>query len=172
MKVERIVTKYFEQNCYLVIKDQFVLIVDPGSYFEKINSFIKVNNLVPQGILITHYHFDHIGALKELKKAYNIPVVDIKNKIKLEHFDFDVIETKGHSSDSVSFYFKNEKIIFTGDFLFKGDIGRYDFEDSREDEMKKSIKLIKTFDKDILVYPGHGESTTINDELLYNEYLR
>ena len=60
--------------------------------------------------------------------------------------------------------------MFTGDFLFKGTIGRTDLPTGNMDEMKKSIKLIKTY-PDCKIYPGHGESTTLNEEKKSNIYF-
>ena len=62
------------------------------------------------------------------------------------------------------FYFKKEKIIFTGDTLFKRGIGRYDFSYSSKKELKKSLEKILKLPDDTVVYPGHGEKTTIGEE--------
>lgn len=172
MKVDVLKLGYLEENCYFITKDDNTLIIDPGDEINKIINFINSNNLNVIGILITHHHFDHVGALSELKQKYNLKVVDINNKELLKPFDYEIIETKGHTSDSVSYYFKNDSVIFTGDFLFKEDIGRYDFENSSEEEMFKSLKEIKKINKDITIYPGHKDKTTLFHELKFNKYLR
>ena len=81
---------------------------------------------------MTHSHNDHIGALEPLKKLYNIPVYQYKNlneeNINLGDFNIDVIYTKGHKDDSITFYFKEDKVMFTGYFLFKNAIGRTNLE--------------------------------------------
>ena len=57
-------------------------------------------------------------------------------------FDFEIIKTNGHTMDCLTFYFRKEKIMFTGDFLFKGTIGRCDLLESDYSEMLKSLKKI------------------------------
>ena len=63
-----------------------------------------------------------------------------------------------------------DKVIFTGDFLFAGSIGRTDLGGSDVD-MKKSLEKIKKYDKDIVIYPGHGPSSTLDIEFKNNIYL-
>ena len=172
MKVDVIKLGFLEENCYFLTKENKTLIIDPGEDIDKILKFISYNNFNVIGILITHFHFDHIGALKELKEKYNVKVVSIKNKEVIKPFEYEIIETKGHTDDSVSYYFKKEGIIFTGDFLFKESIGRYDFDNSSEIDMYESLKKIKKLKEDLKIYPGHGEETTLFYELKYNEYLR
>lgn len=151
-----------QANCYIISNGINALVIDPGDEVNKIIEQLDGLNL--QSILITHYHFDHIGALDTLKDKYKINVIDYKNigqHIALGLFSFDVLDTKGHTDDSVSFYFKNENIMFTGDFLFKDGIGRTDFTNSNYDDMLKSIEVIKSYPDDITIYPGHGEATTL-----------
>ena len=61
--------------------------------------------------------------------------------------------------------------MFTGDFLFKETVGRTDLEYGNLNEMKESIKKIKKYDNDIVIYPGHGEKTTLGYEKENNEYF-
>ena len=83
---------------------------------------------------------------------------------KIDEFTFEVIEAPGHTPGSVCLYFKKEKIIFTGDTLFWGTIGRYDFSYSSKSDLKQSIEKLLNLPKDVVVYPGHGEETTIGEE--------
>ena len=87
-------------------------------------------------------------------------------------FSFEIIPTKGHKEDAVTYYFKDEKIMFVGDFIFKGTIGRCDLEGGNINDMMKSLKMIKTYDEEIMLYPGHGENTTLKEELENNPYMR
>ena len=171
MEVIRIPVGYLEANCYLVINNGNVLIVDPGSEFEKIDLKIKQLNLTPIGILVTHHHFDHIGALEQMKDKYKICVCDSSNRIKFDGFDYLILDTPGHTSDSVTFYFNKDFIMFTGDFLFKETIGRTDLETGNALKMKESIDKIKKYPSNTLIYPGHGDTTTLEDELKNNYYL-
>ncbi|MBQ9182050.1 MAG: MBL fold metallo-hydrolase [Bacilli bacterium] len=171
MKVIKIPVGLLQANCYLVINKDKILIVDPGSEFDKIQSKIKELNVKPIGILITHSHFDHIGALKQFEDLYNIPICNHKNRIEFDDFKFKIIDTEGHTSDSVTFYFYENSFMFTGDFLFKETIGRTDLETSDAEQMKKSIAKIKQLPIDTIIYPGHGENSTLEHELKNNFFL-
>lgn len=171
MDIKCIKTGYLEENCYIISKEDNCLVVDPGDDASKIIDEIGEKTVL--GVLITHYHFDHIGALDELKERYNVEVIDYKNRKNLiGNFNFEIIDTKGHKEDAVSYYFKEEKIMFVGDFIFEGTIGRCDLSGGNFEEMKKSLFNLKQLDKNIILYPGHGNKTTIERELLNNPYLR
>lgn len=174
MKIEKIEVGYLQTNCYILIKNNNCLIIDPGDDSDKI--IAKVGNLNVLGIIITHYHFDHVGALKDLLQKYNVSVYDINNleekEYKINDFLFDVIYTKGHHNTCITIYFKDEKKMFTGDFLFKKSIGRVDLETGDFNEMKKSLEKIKKYPNDVEIYPGHGEYSTLEYEFLNNIYLR
>ena len=166
-----VVNGYLEENCYIIHNNKYALIVDPGSEENKIIKCIEDNNLEVVGILITHYHFDHVGALDELKNKYKVNIVDYKNRInKIKNFEFEIIENYGHTLDSVSYYFKKDKVLFCGDFVFKDTIGNY--EEKNEYLMFDSLEKFKKLDKDIVVYPGHGEKTTVGYEIENNPFLR
>jgi glyoxylase-like metal-dependent hydrolase (beta-lactamase superfamily II) len=165
--IKTIKVGYLQTNCYILIKDNNALIIDPGDEAEKIKEATKDLNI--EAILITHHHFDHVGALEEFK---NIEIIDYKNKkTKTKSFEFEIIETKGHTEDSISFYFEKEKIMFVGDFVFEGSIGRTDLETGNMEEMEKSIQKLKTYPKDIELYPGHGNKTTLEIELENNPFF-
>lgn len=168
-----VVNGILEENCYVVHNGRDALVVDPGSEGNKIIDAIKTNNLRVVGILITHSHFDHIGALEDIKKEYPDAVV-INNKNKGDQsigmFKFKVIENPGHTEDSVSYYFDGNDILFSGDFIFKGTIGNYP--DGMEDDMVKSLNVFKYMSSNVKVYPGHGESTTVKYEVENNPFLR
>jgi glyoxylase-like metal-dependent hydrolase (beta-lactamase superfamily II) len=85
-------------------------------------------------------------------------------KFHVSRLTFDFISTPGHTPGSVCFYFQKEKVIFTGDTLFKDGIGRYDFSYSDKKDLFKSLKKILSLPDEMLVYPGHGEKTVIGDE--------
>lgn len=173
MHLDTIEVGYLKCNCYILNKDNNILIIDPGDELEKILPFIKDKNLL--AILITHHHFDHVGALKSLKEIVDTKIFDFNNFSKyvtIGPFNFEMIKTPGHKEDSVTYYFKEEKKMFTGDFLFKESIGRTDLLGGNELDMIKSIKKIKKYDDDIKIYPGHGEVTNLGDEKKNNIYLK
>lgn len=158
MKIKRIPVGPLQANCYVIIdKDNYALIIDPGDEPQKIIEVVSSYNV--EDILITHSHADHIGALKELKEYFKI---DIMNREK--HISYETIPTPGHTKDSVSYYFKKENIVFTGDFIFEGTIGRTDLGGNSK-EMKESIQyFLKRFSDTTIIYPGHGPSTTLEKE--------
>lgn len=79
-------------------------------------------------------------------------------------FTFEVLHTPGHTPGGVCFYFKEEKILFSGDTLFQGTMGRIDFPGSHPDKMWESLKRLSTLPADVKVFPGHGAPTTIGKE--------
>lgn len=173
IEIITVVNGLLEENCYIIHNGQTCLVVDPGSEGDKIIDVIKSNNLNVLGILITHSHFDHVGALDDIKNAFpNAIVINNKNKGEqsIGMFKFKVIENPGHTEDSVSFYFDNNDLLFSGDFVFKGTIGNYP--DGMEDEMVKSLNVFKYMSSNVEVYPGHGPSTTVKEELENNPFLR
>ena len=127
------------------------------------------------GIIITHYHFDHIGAKSEIVNKYNVLVYDRNNMIeglnKIDDFMFNVIYTPGHKEDLITIYFKEDKVMFCGDFIFRGSIGRCDLPGGDIREMINSINKIKKYDRDIIIYSGHGDSTSIGYEINNNMYF-
>ena len=184
MIINKVVVGPLEENCYILEKDNKVLVIDPGDEYKKIKNNLKDKEVV--GVLITHAHFDHVGALEEILNDYDVPLyynnvnneinynklVSIKEKeYSIEDFNFKIIYTKGHRNDSVTFYFYENNIMFTGDFLFKLSIGRTDLEYASFNEMKESLEKIKKYDDDIIIYPGHGEETILGFEKKNNIYL-
>lgn len=170
MNVKKLVLGPLENNCYIIENEGSCLVVDPANSFETIKENIK--NLKVEGILITHYHYDHIGALDELKEYTNSKVYDFNTLgiIKTDSFEFEVTSTEGHKDDCVSFKF--DDFIMTGDFLFKGTIGRTDLEGANFEEMKKSLMLFKSYDKNYKLFPGHGEDTTLDFEKENNYFMK
>lgn len=174
MKIDTLVVGPLETNCYLLYKDDKCLIIDPGDNENFIISIIKGKNLKVLAILLTHSHEDHTKYSKSLSIIYNVPIYDYNNLFEgpftIENFNFDVIYTKGHTIDSLTFYFKEYSIMFTGDFIFYEGVGRTDLGGSYTD-LLESIKKIKTYNDDTLIYPGHGKTSTILHEKKYNKYF-
>ena len=175
MEIKKIVTGALEENCYVLSKDNTCLIVDPGSDSKAIKELVGTDKII--GVLVTHAHFDHIGALRDflntnrrLKIFKKSNLTDLK-EVSVGTFNFTPIMTPGHSSDSVTFYFKEDKIMFVGDFIFKDTVGRCDLPTGSSSEMDKSIEKIKAYDDDITLYPGHGDETTLGREKQYNLYF-
>jgi glyoxylase-like metal-dependent hydrolase (beta-lactamase superfamily II) len=192
MYVKKIINSYFETNSYIFEYKNSLFIIDPGSDINKIINSLENKKL--DYILLTHGHMDHIGSVKELIKLYNpkvyLSILDKdyingniildpyfdKNNYNFKFIDYSnfnidgikIINTKGHSKGSVSIYLEKEGIIFTGDTLFKGSFGRYDFPGGNLKELKMSINQLFTLNNKTVIYPGHGEKTTIYDEKIAN----
>ena len=175
MEIKTVVTGYLDENCYLLIKNGTCLVVDPGDEYNKIKDEIGDNKVL--GVLITHSHFDHIGALRNFLTKRSIKIFKRSNleenkDYKIGDFTFKCIYTPGHSKDSVTFYFEEDKKMFIGDFIFKESIGRTDFPGGSDIEMQQSIEKIKEYDNDIDLFPGHNETTTLGYEKENNPYLK
>ena len=172
MKIDIIKVGMLETNCYILDIDRNVLVVDPGYESDKIKE--TIGNRKVAGIIVTHYHFDHIGALDDIKSYYKVNVYDysnLKNGLnKISNFEFEMIPTPGHKEDLISIYFKEYKSLFCGDFIFEGTIGRYDLDGGDFNKMKESIKNILTYPLNTNIYPGHGNKTTLENEKKNLEY--
>ncbi len=175
MEIKTVVTGYLDENCYILAQDKNCLVVDPGDDFPKIKEAIGDLNVL--GVLITHSHVDHIGALRNFLTKRSIKIFKSSNVEEGMHYDigdfhFQTFHTPGHSKDSVTFYFEEEGFMLIGDFIFKESVGRCDLPGGSETELKDSIQKILTFDDDIILYPGHYEATTLGDEKKNNPYLK
>ena len=123
MTVDRVVVGSLKTNCYVISINNKCLVIDPGDEYQKIKDVIGNKKVI--GTIITHNHFDHIGAIKYFDNIYDYN--NLKEGINnIDNFSFEVIYTKGHTNDSICIYFKKDKIMFTGDFIFKDGIGRID----------------------------------------------
>lgn len=162
MIIKRVIVGMLHTNCYILEKDGEALIVDPGDDFNLIKNSTNLNVV---GILLTHKHFDHMGALNECINYYNVPLYSSEtidsNEITVGSFNFKVVDNFGHTMDSISFIF--DDIMFSGDFVFEGAIGRVDFGGDMN-AMKESIKALLKSDINYTIYPGHGNKTKLDDE--------
>ncbi len=173
MKIEILKLGYLQTNCYFLINGSKVLLIDPADEFEKIKN--KLNNLTLVGVIVTHNHFDHIGALNEVLKEYSVKLYNFDNLKEgtniIDDFKFEVIYTPGHTSDSITIYFEEEKAMFVGDFIFKDSIGRTDLPTGNYNEIISSINKIKNY-PNVEIYPGHGDNTNLEYEKKHNEFFR
>lgn len=187
MKVIKLNTNpnLYSSNSYLLLGtwnklDDVNALIDTGSDDYIINEIEKINKGVGkrplEKVILTHTHFDHIGALKELKKKYSVevmaftkvPGVDrllVDNElIKLGDDYFQIIHSPGHSSDSACIYCASERILFTGDTSIRV----YSKDSTYTEEYIETISKLARLRVSI-VYPGHGEPIDENPEgILYN----
>lgn len=173
MDVKIIKVGFLRTNCYILTINNDCLVIDPGAEANKIIDYISNHNLNLLALLITHYHNDHIGGLNDLLNYKEVEIYDYKLKeqsYQIGSFNFDIIYTKGHTNDSITFYFKDNKMMFVGDFIFQGTVGRTDI-GGNMDDMLKSIDMIKYYPNDITIYPGHENRTTLGIEKEENEFF-
>lgn len=175
MEIKKIVTGALEENCYIISHNGTCLIVDPGADSKEIKKVIGDDKIL--GVLVTHSHFDHIGALRDflnmnrrLKIFKKSNLIDEK-EVTVGDFKFIPILTPGHSSDSVTFYFKDINTMFVGDFIFRDTVGRCDLPTGSAKEMDNSIEKIKLYPDETILYTGHGDDTTLGREKQYNVYF-
>ncbi len=182
----------YQTNCYIVTINGKDFIVDPGVGATK---WVIENVQNPVAILNTHGHFDHVWSDAELKDLLKIPIViHEKDEFFLRTDQFGMSFPKSEADILIKgdeeIEIAGEKIKFlhfpghtpgcsvidfgefwcSGDFIFKGSIGRVDFPYSDPNAMKESLKKFKALPYDKPVYPGHGEPTTIADEQRYVDY--
>ncbi|KPB05231.1 MBL fold metallo-hydrolase [Bacillus sp. CHD6a] len=207
MKWKQLPLGPLQTNAYLLINERKECIVfDPGSEGQAFNSYLEENALKPLAILLTHAHFDHIGAVDAVRKHWDIPVyvhkkeknwlgdpslngsqffqlgqitalpadhlIQSEEKLVISNFELEILFTPGHSPGSVSFYHELSKVVFAGDALFAGSIGRTDLPGGNHDQLIQSIhnKLL-TLPEETTVLSGHGMTTTIQKEMDSNPFL-
>ena len=195
--LETLIVGHTGTNCYLLgcAKTKEAVIIDPGADALKIKQIIGQNQLLPKYIINTHGHADHMGANKDFDLPIYIHKLDadflispkknlsvffgawIKSpkatrlleegdKLNIGDITLDVLHTPGHTPGGICL--KMDSVIFTGDTLFCGGVGRTDFDYASEEELFKSIKeKLLVLPKDTVIYPGHGPSSTIKEETSY-----
>lgn len=171
MEIKRIIVGNLDTNCYVLTKNNKALVIDPGDEYDKIIDALGNNKI--EGVLVTHNHFDHVGALSNFDKniIYNHSNLEEK-EYTISDFNFEVIYNPGHTSDSISYYFKDIESLFCGDFIFYESIGRCDLPTGDFNQMKESINKIKKYPKQTKIYPGHDISTTLEHEIENNIYFK
>lgn len=191
----------YQVNCTLVDALGKTLVIDPGAEAEAILAALQKSARTLDAILLTHAHFDHIGAVNHLEKAFPGVAVYVgeKDRDVLTHplnqcppdypaiarpknlraaekeagaFGCEVLPTPGHTPGGVSYLFKDEKILFSGDTLFAGSVGRTDFPGGDMATLRESLRRLAALDEATRVIPGHGPETTIGDEKESNPFLQ
>lgn len=163
----------------------------------KVSQFLTQNNLILKAILLTHGHCDHCGGVKTLLTNHPAPVYghaadfmpEIRNKryftnskdclvtnpfdrdttLEFDGIKIQIICTPGHSEGSVCYIAGN--YLFSGDTLFKGDVGRTDLDGSDEQKMENSLRKLMSLTTNYSVMTGHDEATELSHEQKYNPYL-
>ena len=185
----------YQTNCYLCWDEETkrCAIIDPGYEPETILAAIRARGLTPAMILLTHAHFDHVGAVRPLADLFGLscwlceketalpeslsdgPVYytdtyEDGDKIPLDSLRFTVLETPGHTPGSVCL--RCGDLLFTGDTLFAGSCGRTDFPGGNGAAMHASLRRLAALPGDCTVLPGHGPATTLARERQFNPYMK
>lgn len=193
MKVKRFIGGSLESNGYVLYNAPGgeSYIVDPGYNPKVFIDFIRDNELILKGILLTHNHHDHVGAVDAVADTYSCPVYmhikdaeRYKGKVDVEiedGFTFGLdgkeeiitLSTPGHTQGSVCFMCEKSKICFTGDTIFDTDLGRTDLSGGSEEDMRWSmVNVVDNWSNDIFIYPGHDNGCTMKQVRKYNtEFL-
>lgn len=178
MKIERIISGSLQSNGYIVYEKESCFIIDPGYNAPMFEKAMSKAGLKCIGVLLTHNHYDHVGAVAKLKvdtgatvymhasDAESFKGVDEVlyggEVLEIEGVKLEVIHTPGHSAGSVCFAEFNAGAIFTGDTIFDVDLGRSDLATGSEAELVRSIRdTVDKWSNDITIYPGHGSSVTM-----------
>lgn len=240
IKVKFFICNPFQELCYVVWDEdsRHCMLIDPGMCsdreWNKIVTYIHDNQLVPERVLITHSHTDHVMGVGYVKQAFPDVVVcgsmedqnhlpslpeqnelfgvDVpvhyapieKNLIEGDSFLFpaivegetaasedetaaserdakpvqhrvQVIDCPGHSHHGLCYYFPDDDVLFSGDVLFAGAVGRSDFGQAAGGNgrllAEGIVQKLFALPANVMVYPGHGMYTTIGYEMQTNPYV-
>lgn len=190
-----------DTNCYLIGDEQekACAVVDPGGSPERVLDMIGKSGLEPKMILLTHGHWDHVGAIPALLEKWpDLPVYAHEKELcpadepnphyffphagknqrtygegdtlSLGGLTLKVLHTPGHSGGSVVLLV--EDVMLSGDTLFAGTCGRYDLSGGDGEAMLRSLKRLAELEGDYKVCPGHGALTTLERERRTNPYMQ
>lgn len=200
MKIIKVEPRSFASNSYiLTADDNTAVVIDPSE--EGVIDALRQNNLECKYVLLTHGHFDHVGACRALAVngahvccgenerdfifsrenlsifgGVHIPHFEIfrtfadGEKFSLCGIDFTAISTPGHTAGGMCYLVGD--CLFSGDTLFLGSIGRTDLPTGDHKTLISSVKKLFAIPRDLKVYTGHGEDTTLNFERQFNPYIR
>lgn len=198
MNIKTIPVGQLETNCYVVVNEETLacVVIDPGDESNAIMDYIESNHLRCEAIMLTHGHFDHVGAVNEIleqtgcalyinprDEGYEVGKSGMKFKMPEggKYYDdgdiiveagleFKVLATPGHTPGSVCLICGGA--LFTGDTLFRGSCGRADLPGGSMREEMRSLKKICELEGDYEVYPGHMDSSSLERERRFNHYCR
>ena len=194
MKITTLVLGPLQTNCYLVSDEKGnAVVIDPGAEPEKIMAVVREQGLKIHAILLTHGHFDHVGAVRPIAEAtgcavwlnaldcalppemtagllYYTDAYGEGDTVTVGDLTFTVLHTPGHTPGSSCL--RCGDTLFSGDTLFRGSCGRTDFPGGRPDQMRESLRRLGAIEENLTVLPGHDEATTLDWERGHNFFLR
>ncbi len=185
----------YQTNCYIVYEDDSpdCIVIDPGYEPEVVRLAVKRLKKNLAAILLTHGHFDHVGAVKDLVAEtdckvyiheydlalpatltagplYYTDVYDEGDVLQLAGLHIRVLHTPGHTPGSVCLMVEDN--LFSGDTLFRDSCGRTDLPGGNGAEIFKSLRRLAALEGDYRVLPGHSMETSLEEERQYNPYLQ
>ena len=194
MHIQHLVLGDYQTNCYLIFEEgsSACAVIDPGYWPEVILEKAQELGKTIESVLLTHGHFDHVGAVRELAAATDCRVYLCEKDLSMPpmmtagplyytdtYSDGDlittagltlqVIETPGHTPGSVCLLCQDT--LFSGDTLFAGSCGRTDFPGGDRMQMRQSLQRLAGLPGDFRVLPGHAESSTLSHERKTNPYI-
>lgn len=183
----------YQTNCYILLGNEgHALVIDPAVSAQRIDEQLKKVNAQLSMILLTHGHFDHVSSVQALAEEWSCPVyldpADARGdavyplalesrpyteggKLLLDDIELTSWHTPGHTPGSWLLY--GCGLLFSGDTLFAGGVGRTDLEGGDAAQQRQSFEKLKNLpmDSDTQVLPGHGPFSTVGEELETNPYL-
>ena len=196
MQVETFTVGMLCTNCYVAScpNTKEAIIIDPGLDFSSeakpIIDYIDRAGFKVKYVVNTHGHDDHIKGDQVLQQQYRVPICihpldehfleDLRLSVSNIHIEegnvvafgnetLKIIHTPGHTPGSICLV--GERLVFTGDTLFAGSIGRTDFEGGSMKEMQASLRRLQNLPNHLMVYAGHGGNSLIGQEKRANPFL-
>ena len=198
MLIETFTVGGLSTNCYVASSRQTrdAIVIDPGIDLspeaDQIFEYIAEAGLNVKLIVNTHGHSDHINGDAIFQEKYNVPIcihrfdaaclavlenanfpptqlVDEGSLIQFGNESLKVMHTPGHTPGSICLL--GERLVFTGDTLFAGGIGRTDFAGGSDAEMQQSLQRLQQLPDNFIVYPGHGPTSIMGEEKRVNPFL-
>ena len=195
LNIRTLVLGAYQTNCYLVWAEgsDTCAIIDPGYHAHSVLDAAEKEGKTVEAILLTHGHFDHVGAVRDIAaetdcKVYLCPeelsqpeamtagplyytdTYGEGDRIAVAGLSFRVLQTPGHTPGSVCL--QAENTLFSGDTLFAGSCGRTDFPGGSMPAILKSLQRLAAIPEDLRVLPGHAEETSLSRERRYNPFMQ
>lgn len=208
LQVKIVPVTAFAQNCSIVWDDDSkqAVLIDVGGDAQKLQQEVEALGLTVQALWVTHGHLDHVGAVGELARVWQVPVIGPQQEdqfwldalqdvsvrygfpipepvhvtqwleggeiLTLGEHEFEVRYAPGHTPGHVMFYSAEYGLLWTGDVLFKGSIGRTDFPRGNHQQLLDSIQReCFSLPDDTQFISGHGPISTIGHEKQFNPFV-